>query len=53
MPCSQELGDDDSRDVEEEDQPKYNESVFQVQASVNCVGRGNWGVWIFIVPSGN
>ena len=45
------LGDEESGDVEEEDDPEDKESFSEVQSSVDCVMRGNWRVRIFITPS--
>ena len=50
MSGCQKLSDEDSRDVEEEDDPKYEESFSEVKSSVDCVGRRNWIVRIFITP---
>ena len=44
------LGDEDSRDVEEEDDPEDEESFSEVKSSIDCVGRRNWRVRIFITP---
>ena len=44
------LSDEDSRDVEEEDDPEDEESFSEVKSSVDCVGRRNWRVRIFIAP---
>ena len=50
MSGCQKLGDEDSRDVEEEDDPEDEESFSEVKSSVDCVGRRNWRVRIFIAP---
>ena len=50
MSGCQKLGDEDSRDVEEEDDPEDEESFSEVKSSVDCVGRRNWRVRIFITP---
>ena len=50
MSGCQKLGDENSRDVEEEDDPEGNESFSEVKSSVDCVGRRNWRVRIFIAP---
>ena len=44
------LSDEDSRDVEEEDDPEDEESFSQVKSSVDCEGWRNWRVRIFITP---
>ena len=50
MSGCQKLSDEDSRDVEEEDDPEDEESFSEVKSSVDCVGRRNWRVRIFITP---
>ena len=50
MSGCQKLSDEDSRDVEEEDDPEDEESFSEVKSSVDCVGRRNWRVRIFIAP---
>ena len=50
MSGCQKLGDKNSRDVEEEDDPEDEESFSEVKSSVDCVGRRNWRVRIFITP---
>ena len=44
------LGDEESGDVEEEDDPEDKESFSEVKSSVDCIGRRNWRVRIFITP---
>ena len=50
MAACKKLSDEDSRDVEEEDDPEDKESFSEVKSSVDCVGRRNWRVRIFITP---
>ena len=50
MSGCQKFGDEDSRYMEEEDDPDDEESFSKVKSSVDCVGRGNWRVRIFITP---
>ena len=50
MSGCQEPRDEDSRDVEEEDDPEDEESFSQVKSSVDCEGWRNWRVRIFITP---
>ena len=50
MSGCQKLSDEDSRDVEEEDDPEHKESFSEVKSSVDCVGRRIWRVRIFITP---
>ena len=50
MSGCQKFGDEESGDVEEEDDPEDKESFSEVKSSVNCVGRRNWRVMIFIIP---
>ena len=50
MSGCQKLRDEDSRDLEEEDDPEDEESFSEVKSSVDCVGRRNWRVRIFITP---
>ena len=50
MSGCQKLGDEDSRDVEEEDDPEDEESFSEVKSSVDCVGRRNWRVRTIITP---
>ena len=53
VPGCEKFGDEDSRDVEEEDDPEDKESFVEVQSSVEGVGRRNWRVGVFIVPPYN
>ena len=53
VPGCEKFSDEDSRDVEEEDDPEDKESFVEVQSSVEGVGRRNWRVGVFIVPPYN
>ena len=53
VPGCEKFSDEDSRDVEEEDDPEDKESFVEVQSSVERVGRRDWRGGGFIVPPFN
>ena len=49
-PGCEKFSDENSRDVEEEDEPEDKKSCGEVQSSVERVGRRGWRIWVRIVP---